>query len=244
MKTIEHYGPNEEGRDFLCSDIHGCFADLFKLLKKEDFNPDVDRLFSVGDLIDRGPYSDQAIHFWNKPWFHAVVGNHELFLHESVQQYGVDGPTDPLWLQNGGEWWLDVDLATRERFSMAVDNLPYLIEVEVGGKMFGIVHAEIPIGYSWEGVTNAVEDNNPAIKDMICWSRDRVSNPHSNKHIVEDMDLVFSGHTILRHPVKYGNHWWIDTGSFLKHCMEYKLSDEERAGCGITLFNLTDMAKD
>jgi len=48
---------NTLGRDFVIGDLHGCFDLLERLMKAVDFNFDKDRLFSVGDLVDRGPYS-------------------------------------------------------------------------------------------------------------------------------------------------------------------------------------------
>ena len=42
---------NDLGRDFAVGDIHGHFSRLQKKLDEIGFNQDVDRLFSVGDLI-------------------------------------------------------------------------------------------------------------------------------------------------------------------------------------------------
>ena len=41
------------GRDFVFDDIHGCFATVEQALEALDYDPGRDRLFSVGDLIDR-----------------------------------------------------------------------------------------------------------------------------------------------------------------------------------------------
>lgn len=47
------YGANILGRDFVVGDIHGEFSKLSKLLSSVEFNENSDRLFSVGDLVDR-----------------------------------------------------------------------------------------------------------------------------------------------------------------------------------------------
>ncbi|MGB0713157.1 MAG: metallophosphoesterase, partial [Gammaproteobacteria bacterium] len=52
---LEH---NEVGRDLIVGDIHGEFIALKDRLDELEFVPGRDRLFSVGDLIDRGPNSD------------------------------------------------------------------------------------------------------------------------------------------------------------------------------------------
>lgn len=48
---------NERGRDFVVGDIHGHAALLDCLLDRVRFDPASDRLFALGDLIDRGPQS-------------------------------------------------------------------------------------------------------------------------------------------------------------------------------------------
>ena len=56
------------GRDFAVSDIHGCFSHLSRSLKSIGSDASVDRLFSVGDLVDRGTESDQVL-----PWLNSVL---------------------------------------------------------------------------------------------------------------------------------------------------------------------------
>ena len=41
--------------------MHGCFATLQKLLRHIDFDPRSDRLWLVGDLINRGPSSLEVL---------------------------------------------------------------------------------------------------------------------------------------------------------------------------------------
>ena len=53
--------PAAGGRDWIVGDVHGCFQTLRQALAAIDFEPGRDRLFSVGDLIDRGPHSNEAL---------------------------------------------------------------------------------------------------------------------------------------------------------------------------------------
>ena len=95
---IKRFPKNDAGRDFVVGDLHGCFARLQEDLGKLNFDPEKDRLFSVGDLVDRGPDSEQALGWLDKPRFHAVRGNHE--------QMAIDhcaGNSDPrIYAANGG----------------------------------------------------------------------------------------------------------------------------------------------
>ena len=52
---IQHFTINKIGKDYVVGDIHGMFKALYKNLESMNFNFKTDRLFSVGDLCDRGP---------------------------------------------------------------------------------------------------------------------------------------------------------------------------------------------
>ncbi len=68
---------NCQGRDLAVGDIHGCFGALMTALNAIGFSPATDRLFGVGDLVDRGPSSHLVIDWLDKPWFFSTLGNHE-----------------------------------------------------------------------------------------------------------------------------------------------------------------------
>ena len=61
--AVARYARNvTSGRDLVVGDVHGEFSTLEHALEALDFQPGKDRLFSVGDLIDRGPRSGDALH--------------------------------------------------------------------------------------------------------------------------------------------------------------------------------------
>ena len=69
--------PSARGRDLVVGDVHGCFRTLDRALCELRFDTDSDRLFGVGDLVDRGPHSGEAL-VWLETRFEAVVmGNQE-----------------------------------------------------------------------------------------------------------------------------------------------------------------------
>ena len=72
FNTIERYARNNTGRDFVVGDIHGCFSGLEAALDNVGFDVQIDRLFAVGDLIDRGRESARVIDFLKSPWFFSV----------------------------------------------------------------------------------------------------------------------------------------------------------------------------
>ena len=75
------------GRDFVAGDVHGCFRTLEHALAKVHFDPSCDRLFSVGDLINRGPHSMEAVDWLTNGRIHAaVLGNHESTMLEHLRR--------------------------------------------------------------------------------------------------------------------------------------------------------------
>lgn len=206
-RPYRRFARNPTGRDFVVGDVHGMFSALRELLAQSRFDERCDRLFSVGDLIDRGPSSREALDWLAKPWFHAVRGNHEQLLLDSG-----DPATRDLWIRhNGGGWWLDCGPAEREAFREACADLPIAIEIAASQGRVGVVHADAPRSNSWTDFLSRLESWDERSVEHALWSRERVAAGSYGR--VSGVDLVLCGHTPTTRIVEVENVRFIDTGA-------------------------------
>lgn len=204
MTAIKKFEQNSVGRDFVVGDIHGCYDLLMAELSRVQFNRSADRLFSVGDLVDRGPDSMKCLGLPFEPWFHAVRGNHEMLMIDGLKD---DPRMLDLWLHNGGAWiYNETPYQVRDIAEAALERMPYAMEVEVDRKRVGIVHAEVP-GNDW-----SVFESGAFCQETAVWGRTKITQ-HNPSNII-GIDAVVCGHTIVVEPIALGNQHYIDTGAF------------------------------
>ncbi len=227
--AVQRHERNAKGRDFVVSDIHARFPDLENCLEELEFDTDVDRLFPVGDLVDHGPNSEDALDWMQRPWFLPIRGNHDQLL--------LDADADPdhrrgrewnCWIDgNGGGWWRGVSKERRAKFVEAFKAIPFAREVECDLGLVGIVHADVPTDLDWAGYMDALRAGSRLDCMHALWSRDRFEIAHPNWYMgltepeadadipkVEgNIEMVICGHSPVLKPEKLANIWLIDTNA-------------------------------
>lgn len=98
--------------DYIVGDIHGCIEELKRLLDRVAFDPGHDKLWSVGDLVGRGPHSKQVLEFVVElgDAFGCVLGNHDLHLLSVLHGLKPVNPkdfTDAIITSSEREFWVD-----------------------------------------------------------------------------------------------------------------------------------------
>ena len=198
---------NQAGRDFVVGDVHGCFSRLSTELDRLEFNCNVDRLFSVGDLVDRGPQSSAVLDWLTRPWFHAVRGNHEQMALDYLAA-AIDPDDYRLY---GGLWFTELSLLRQQQTATHFDTLPIAIEVDTPSGLVGIVHGDCPFT-SWEELVEVLSSENALVIAETCLSsRERIIKMDDSG--VTGVARLFVGHTPVPRPMTLGNVHYIDTGA-------------------------------
>lgn len=220
---VDTYSLNKNGKDYVLGDIHGKYDIIDNFLEEIGFNPETDRLFSVGDLVDRGSNSVKSLWYMKQDWFIPVLGNHEkmfLEIYENKMLSEEEAEMVPYIMGNGSEWWAYLNNDVRRELLEQFSKLPIAIEVETDIGTVGIVHAEVPMGYSWQQFKDELNKRDNNIIEHAIWSRSRIRHykeENDDIHIVNGIDRIFVGHTVLETPKQVGNIFYIDTGSVFRN---------------------------
>lgn len=228
-------------RYLVVGDVHGQRDMLMRLAALTEYDPQQDFMICVGDLVDRGPKSAEALR-----WFAAgtnrlsLLGNHEALMLDSEFTHEADR----VWMGNGGNWSHHLDDLEVNLLRRLAAGFPLTVRIHLlNGTKVGVVHAEVKPGTTWRqlqrsryAVGYAVDDSNLTLTSSLLWGRQRFYcyrflqereapediNDANRFRItrmlssVRGVNLVICGHSITptREPVRFGSHLYIDTGAY------------------------------
>ncbi len=220
---------NPQGRDFVIGDLHGHYPSLVDLLAQVSFDDSVDRLFSVGDLIDRGPDSLACLQLLQQPWFYAVLGNHEAMCFDAVKillttSADSRNAQENLVLQDyvelyEGDWLLHLHAAELLQVAELLATLPVIISVGDAEKLCHIVHGEL----------GQIDGRDILDSDIEAWQSQAIP-PTTRQRCLSGRNLInlalsgtepamrpglsqtYCGHSPVRFRLQYASHRFIDSG--------------------------------
>ncbi len=205
--VVRWHPVNTAGRDFVVGDLHGCVDALRYLLREIEFDGVRDRLFSVGDLIDRGSQSEEALALLDKPWFHAVLGNHE----EALCLVAEGNMRRSWWYGIGGEWAEALSDETLIRYARRLRTLPRALVVGEGVRRFNVVHAEF-FGSDAELDAGVFTER---VRQQMLWGRE-LALGGADPARQEGLSVTYCGHTPMREMGRIGSQIFVDTGAFAR----------------------------
>lgn len=235
----QHHDVNTEGRDFIIGDLHGCPAFLMCLLDHVKFDQYKDRIFSTGDLVDRGPDDIGSLKLLDNPWFYPVLGNHDAMLMAAAGRLSNRTYANAFYY-NGGNMTQFDDFSDFGHYLDLLEKLP-LIRV-IGSNApnrFQVLHAERAKEGGADYISDAELDGpidtlqkkmhdfhwvdgfdmQGTWYDQLMWGRSLRYHMSNSDSTDFPMSRNFVGHTITvtrnTDILQYNQHVYLDTGAYM-----------------------------
>lgn len=220
---------NAAGRDFVVGDLHGHRSLFEQELDRLRFDPSCDRVLSVGDLIDRGPASLATLSLIEEPWFHAVLGNHELMLLNFLHCYGSRLHSRKAYPTGAGEWIRAAISGHRKaimRLAERIATLPLAIRVD-GDVPFYVTHADLPpldpdrdnglsdgaiCMHKADHITASRDKIGAALKTDLMGLRFAQHSVQISQTPLADLPITYAGHSPVRDITVHDSYVYIDQG--------------------------------
>ena len=206
---------NQMDNIYVVGDLHGCYSLLMQELQNINFDFQNDVLICTGDLVDRGEENLACISLLGEPWFYTVRGNHEEMCIKSLH----DSKIRDIHARNGGEWFYQLSQIQQLEIIERFKQLPLVIEVQLEHKKIGVVHADVDI-HDWNAFKQDIAKGDYKISGVssayanALWGRGRIRQHYVHYDVVENIDEIYLGHTIVKEHTKIDNCHYIDVGSF------------------------------
>ena len=129
--------------NYVIGDVHGCYYAMIRLLEKLHLTEE-DRVFFVGDFVDRAPNNEQMLktnqwvcdHITENGQFQAVLGNHDLAILDTYHELAGYEGTPMMSLLVSGDVYESLGRITKK-----FRTLPLFLECEAGGFKNIITHS-------------------------------------------------------------------------------------------------------
>lgn len=112
----------------------------------------------------------------------------------------------------------DYDHSTLKNIFDWTATLPYAMQLNFeAGPSIGLVHGGITKGTHWQTIKeDLLAPKEPRqlaeLKAVLAWDRKVIKS--MSEHVVEGVDVLLHGHTVVKRAVTMGNRVYFDTGAF------------------------------
>lgn len=168
-------------RRLIIGDVHGHYDGMMKLLEQLAPGKD-DRVYFLGDLIDRGPKSAQVVEFVKNSPYRCLMGNHEQLMLNALPDVGKNTSAWQAWLYSGGHSTIasyqEVAIMPRDHLQW-MRSLPVFLDLGDVWLVHAGINPHLPLSQQTEA--------------QFCWIRREFHNipkPYFNDK------LIIIGHTI------------------------------------------------
>lgn len=184
---------------YAISDLHGMYGLWTKV---KEYLDDSDRVYFLGDAIDRGPDGIKLmIELMNDSRVTYIMGNHEDSMLDTICEMRTgDFSAHQLWLANGGSRtirdYFALDQDTQIDLLRKIYRLPKIeTYTNSQGQLVILTHAGLTPGVSETRIRERLRMN----MDMAyLWNREHFSDPWPKNHLYKNR-IIVHGHT----PVPY-----------------------------------------
>jgi serine/threonine protein phosphatase 1 len=193
-------------RRIIIGDVHGHYDGLMLLFEAISPNCD-DRIYFLGDLIDRGSQSAQVIKFVRDNGYCSLLGNHEQLLLEAFWDGEVNRSALNAWLYSGGQ----ATVSSYKDAASLLDDVDWMRTLPLYQDLgdLWLVHA---------GVHPLLPIDEQGAEDF-CWIRGPfhcIESPYfPDKTIVVGHTITFTFPGVTPGQIARGHGWMdIDTGAY------------------------------
>lgn len=184
---------------YVVADIHGCYEEYMGLMQKIKLM-DEDRLYILGDAVDRGPEPMKVmLDMIKRQNITYIIGNHDYLLLYFIRKLGLelscisnmsedDIEDFQAYLEDGGlvtiEAFMKLSSAEKQAVYDFLENANVYDEVIADNKRYILVHA---------GITNFKEEktlDEYDVLDFICERAD-----YSRRYFQDSNTYLITGHT-------------------------------------------------
>ena len=208
---VRRFAINRKGRDLVVGDVHGCFRTLERALDDLRFDPAHDRLFGVGDLVDRGPHSAEAA-CWLEHRFEAVtLGNHDR---AALRWFEANSGRRHAPREAAEDWKQALDPADYPRWRDALLRMPLALTIDTPHGPVGVIHAEA-LDQDWSRTMALLEAGSESDIDdaLLGFEQYTPAIRRMKSRRVQGLRALISGHFVVEEVEVTANRWNLDTGA-------------------------------